>query len=536
MKLFSDPATITDVGEPIASSGYVVTAPAVPVIPAPRSLQRPQPTRESPDQGSFANGALKRRLSRVDRWMTGLRSGLVGRFALITGLVFSIVGWIVIGQLEAQARERLEQQAEGRAVALAKSAEAVFQALGLEMSSLLEAAALGEEATEAQMPPQLLAAMAAIEPQATPLEDAAFAIYLPDGTPLFMDERLASPIDGVDLSRGPVSVVDDQTGLYRTMMPLAFAGGGSLQIEIGQEYAPIDAAADAQGDGFLPIVIIGLAGIYIALFPTLAAASTRLKSQAIELKHSLGMERERVEKMVQLEELQRNIANAASHELRTPLTVIRGNAEMLRDKHDQLSPEQLRGLIDGLDNQSAKLSRLVMDLLEADPLSDRIPEPRRERVDVAELVRGTLETIWPPHRHLRLPTSSVVAEVDRRMVTRVVESLAINILKYTPEGTPAEFCVEPVAGGCRIVAQDEGPGIPKAEREEVFSLLTRRPDEAAKPGLGVGLALVRRYAEAHGGTARISDKHKVGTRVEVTLLNGGNDLDRELARLNDSVN
>jgi two-component system sensor histidine kinase KdpD len=343
-------------------------------------------------------------------------------------------------------------------------------------------------------------------------------------------------MEGVSASNAPVSVVDRESGLFVTAMPLSFADGGSLQIEIGQDYAPIDAAADSQGDAFLPIVIIGLALLYIALFPTLAAASTRLRAQALELKHSLGKERERVEKMVQLEELQRNIANAASHELRTPLTVIRGNSEMLRDKLEQLSPEQLRGLVDGLDNQSAKLSRLVMDLLEADPLSDRIPEPRRERVDVADLVRGALENIWPPHRHIELPTDPVIADVDRRMVTRIIEALAINVLKYTPEGTPASFRVEAIGGGCRIIAQDEGPGIPKAEREQVFSLLTRRPDEAAKPGLGVGLALVRRYAEAHGGTATISEARRIGTRVEVTFLNGGNDLDRELARMNDSVN
>jgi signal transduction histidine kinase len=168
-------------------------------------------------------------------------------------------------------------------------------------------------------------------------------VFLPDGTPMFTtDERVVSPLDGVVASAGAVSVVDRATGLFRTVMPLTFADGGTLRVEIGQDYAPVDAAADRQGDAFFPIVIIGLALLYLALFPTLAAASARLRAQALELKHSLSKERERVEKMVQLEELQRNIANAASHELRTPLTVIRGERSRSRagsvERFGQLTP------------------------------------------------------------------------------------------------------------------------------------------------------------------------------------------------------
>jgi two-component system, OmpR family, sensor kinase len=210
----------------------------------------------------------------------------------------------------------------------------------------------------------------------------------------------------------------------------------------------------------------------------------------------------------------------ASHELRTPLTSIRGYAEVFRigAAHD---PEDLDKAMRRIERESVRMSGMVNDLLTLARL-DEVREPRREHVDLRELVTESCEDARAaaPDREISLNAPGSLELVgDPDQVRRVVANLLSNATLHTPPGTPIEVTLESEGLEAVLTVRDHGPGISDEAAEQVFERFWRASDSRGRDsgGAGLGLAIVAGVVDAHGGSVR-AQNHPDGGAVFIVEL------------------
>jgi len=210
----------------------------------------------------------------------------------------------------------------------------------------------------------------------------------------------------------------------------------------------------------------------------------------------------------------------ASHELRTPLTVIRGQLEVLAAQPDPPAQE-VRRTERVVQGEVARMSRLVEDLL----LLANSEQPtflRRVPLDLRSFVRDVWEaTSHIADRNFELgPVASGILIADGDRLAQALRNLLANAVDYTaaPDGT-IRLSVEPSGEGrVRFLVEDDGPGIPAAERERIFERFHRAATaRRSSTGAGLGLSIVRAIAEGHGGTARAGESPLGGALIELDL-------------------
>jgi PAS domain S-box-containing protein len=248
---------------------------------------------------------------------------------------------------------------------------------------------------------------------------------------------------------------------------------------------------------------------------------TQSKEAERQLESALRRETEAAGQLRELDEMKNTFLQAVSHELRTPLTAILGAALTL-ERHDvELAPDVARDLVSRLASNARKLNRLLSDLLDIDRLARGIIEPKREPIDVGALTRALVEeSDIARDREVQIDAGQVMAEVDGPKVERIVENLLANTLRHTPAGTPVWVRVAAHPEGVLIVVDDAGPGIPAELRETVFEPFRQIPGlHPYAPGVGIGLSLVARFAELHGGRAWVEERPGGGASFRVLLRN-----------------
>jgi signal transduction histidine kinase len=223
------------------------------------------------------------------------------------------------------------------------------------------------------------------------------------------------------------------------------------------------------------------------------------------------------EQLRELDRLKNAFLSAVSHELRTPLTIVQGMAETLQRLRGRLSDEQRITVEDAIVGQSRRLGRLLAELLDVDRLARGELTATRSTTDVAGLVRELTSEVADGafEVHLDVP-ERLELDVDAALVERIVVNLVQNARKYAGGGRLQVRVSGLEPSGCRLEVRDDGPGIPEHELDAVFEPLYRRTDDDPKPGTGVGLALVRAFAELHGGTA-VALPSRGGAHVQVDL-------------------
>jgi signal transduction histidine kinase/DNA-binding response OmpR family regulator len=207
--------------------------------------------------------------------------------------------------------------------------------------------------------------------------------------------------------------------------------------------------------------------------------------------------------------------SAVSHELRTPLTTLRMHAEML---DEGLVPEERRAKVHAeLVTESVRLARLVENVLEISRIEEGRRPLRASRADLVEHVRRVLEGERGRARsrgfalELRSSEDELAMLFDAVAIEQIVTNAIDNALKYAASATEKRVDVSILRAardgrpGVEIRVRDHGPGIAPSDRERVFERFHRveRPETAHQPGTGLGLALVRELARAHGGEATI---------------------------------
>jgi two-component system, OmpR family, sensor kinase len=198
---------------------------------------------------------------------------------------------------------------------------------------------------------------------------------------------------------------------------------------------------------------------------------------------------------------QREFIADASHELRTPLTSVLANLELLADSLDGERGEAAQSAL----RSSQRMRRLVADLLllaRADVNREIVRRPFDLGRTVVEAA-GELTPVVGDH-DLSVDVDEVIVLGVRDDLQRVAINLMENALKHTPAGTHVRASVHRDGDDAVLVVEDDGPGIPPAERERMFDRFVRGNGEAGG-SFGLGLSIVRAVAEAHGGSVTVSD-------------------------------
>jgi two-component system phosphate regulon sensor histidine kinase PhoR len=225
------------------------------------------------------------------------------------------------------------------------------------------------------------------------------------------------------------------------------------------------------------------------------------------------------------DQIRRDFVANVSHELRTPLTAIRGYVEALLDE----SPEpQARQFLEIIARHSARMERLVGDLLRLARLDARQEALEPTRADVETVVEGVLHELRPAIdvRHARV--SLDVEDAARFVLTDppklhdIVRNLVENAINYSPEGTSVAITVRAQPEGTVLQVADEGPGIPPADLQRVFERFYRVDKSRARDpgGTGLGLAIVKHLVELLGGTITAANRPEGGAVFTLVLPDG----------------
>jgi PAS domain S-box-containing protein len=248
---------------------------------------------------------------------------------------------------------------------------------------------------------------------------------------------------------------------------------------------------------------------------SMASDITQRKRAEEELLKTLEREKE-------LSRLKSNFVSMVSHEFRTPLGIIQSSGELLRDFHDKMQPgerdEQLESItrntrrMAGMMEEVLVLSRLDAGKLMFQPASLNLDVFCRQVVD--EVLSATNRRC---NIQLSLNSVPVEAEADERLLGHIFTNLLSNSVKYSDPGATVTFTVERDGQDAVCVVRDQGIGISEEDQQQLFKAFYRGGNVGTRPGTGLGLLLVKRCADLHGGKLQLSSRIGEGTTVVVRL-------------------
>lgn len=249
---------------------------------------------------------------------------------------------------------------------------------------------------------------------------------------------------------------------------------------------------------------------------------TQEKEGEDRLREALETERQAGDRLRGVQEMQNSFLQAVSHDLRTPLTSILGNALTLEQGADTLNASDRLDLIRRTATNARRLQRLLTDLLDLDRLTQGIVEPERVETDLTVLASQVVHDLGIDSHPVTVTTTHPVsAWVDVTQIERVIENLVLNAVRYTPGGRPITISVRRYIGGALLVVDDSGPGVPDELKGTIFEPFRQGEQTIAHaPGVGIGLALVQRFADVHGGRAWVEDREGGGASFRVYLPSG----------------
>jgi two-component system, OmpR family, sensor kinase len=210
---------------------------------------------------------------------------------------------------------------------------------------------------------------------------------------------------------------------------------------------------------------------------------------------------------------QKAFISDAGHELRTPITIIRGHLDVMGD-----DPLERRETLELIDDELERMSRLVNDLL----LLAKASRPdflEPQTVDLEELTRDLFTKASAlARRDWRLAavaSGRIVA--DRQRLTQALMNLSQNAVTHTHDGDAVELGSRLDPDGVRLWVRDTGPGVPEEEQARIFERFVSLANDRHTEGAGLGLAITRAIAVAHGGRVELDSQLGAGARFTVII-------------------
>jgi len=216
------------------------------------------------------------------------------------------------------------------------------------------------------------------------------------------------------------------------------------------------------------------------------------------------------------------LLSAVSHDLRSPLAAIKTAVTGLLEPGDALDARGHSELLEAIDVETDRLTRLVANLLDLSRLQGGALRPRKEWVDVSEIAAGVVDRLASrlPGRPITVdtPDDLPLIPADYARIDQVLSNLIENAAAYAPPATPIKVTVWAERAGISVRVRDQGPGISFTERERVFEPFYRgAATEGLASGSGLGLAICRGIVDAHGGSIRIEAVDGPGVSFAVWL-------------------
>src|SRR6266480_3950341 len=239
-----------------------------------------------------------------------------------------------------------------------------------------------------------------------------------------------------------------------------------------------------------------------------------------EIGHLADSFRQMATRLSDAERQERNFLMSVSHELRTPLTAIRGHVDALREGVAD-DPEARAASLDVIAREGARLARLVGDVLDLAKLEAHRFTVHTEEVDMERLCDQAYNAFGEEARRRSIDYAkrfeaqpTILSDGDR--VLQIISNLLSNAFRWTPDGGKVELELGASNGSVSVAVDDNGPGVPLAERERIFRPFWTRDDS----GTGLGLAIAHELAAALGGRIELQSEPGEGSRFELVLPSG----------------
>lgn len=304
-------------------------------------------------------------------------------------------------------------------------------------------------------------------------------------------------------------------GRFGWMMGTLSAVGSALL------YAGV-VVADGGGPAYHVIARIGYIFVTVAFVAYVVEVSRRIErdaavSEAAALAYS------------ELARLKAGFLTTITHELRTPLTSIKGATATLLRTDVQIDPDEHRSLLEMVDRQSARLGKLIQDMLDMASLERGQLSFRLEPTDIAGLASMQVEhyrTTVPQQITLETNGSVPLVSCDPPLIGRALGNLIDNAAKFSPEDSEINVVIHDLGRSVAIDVIDRGVGIDPAEQERIFerfyqvdSSMTRRAS-----GTGVGLNIALELVHMHLGELQVDSEPGRGSRFRMVLPKEAGDI------------
>ena len=212
------------------------------------------------------------------------------------------------------------------------------------------------------------------------------------------------------------------------------------------------------------------------------------------------------------------ILHAVSHDLRSPLTAIRTAAAGLRE--EGTNPQDRVALIDAIEEESDRLTRLIANLLDLSRIEAGAVHPRTDWCDLLDVISIAISHLREPHEphriQIELDGELPLVRADASQLERAFANLIENALRFSPSDQPVRVSGGVGAGKVTVRVVDRGPGVPASERAAIFEPFhSGRAD--GRDGVGLGLAISKGFVEANGGELRLQADSADGTAFAVSF-------------------
>jgi len=233
--------------------------------------------------------------------------------------------------------------------------------------------------------------------------------------------------------------------------------------------------------------------------------------------------REKADHLAELEKAKSEFLRLASHELRGPAATLTGYVSMIEDGSLGPIPQRLRPVIPVLKAKAQQINLLANEMVEAARLEDRRLQLKRTRLDLRELVRGTVitgQTTASPKHRLRFDDAlgrELWVFGDRMRLEIIIGNLLDNAIKYSPRGGDVIARLSTAGNLALVEVRDEGIGIAAEDMGRLFVRFSRLADPSDVPGTGLGLYLARELARLHGGDISVVSTRGKGSEFTLSL-------------------
>jgi PAS domain S-box-containing protein len=223
-----------------------------------------------------------------------------------------------------------------------------------------------------------------------------------------------------------------------------------------------------------------------------------------------------------LGELKSNFVSMVSHEFRTPLGIIQSSAEILRDYLHKLQPEERCEQLTSITRNTRRMAEMMENILVLGRLDAGKMDCRPVPLDLGLFCRRVVEEVqFATEQRCQIELSiepvNLRGEADEGLLGHIFTNLLSNAVKYSNRGATVGFTVKREGVDAVCIVDDTGIGIPDADQTAMFIAFQRGGNVGERPGTGLGLMLVKRCVELHGGRVTIVSQLGKGTTVTVRM-------------------